>query len=161
LAALPKTITATNQDIDTAKLIVTIGVDLHEESPIVFLRVRKAARKGVAVREIAARRSAGRVQGSRWTQCRPGAEAALLAGVARAFLRAAAGLGVLFLAGVDPAADFDEPELAARAIDDAAFVVSLDLFLTESTRRADVVLPAAAVYERNGTLQNWEGRPQP
>jgi NADH-quinone oxidoreductase subunit G len=33
--------------------------------------------------------------------------------------------------------------------------------LTESSRRADVVLPAAAVYERDGTLSNWEGRPQP
>ena len=65
LAALPKTITAANQDIDTAKLIVTIGVDLHEESPIVFLRVRKAGRKGVPVREISARRSAGNVQGAR------------------------------------------------------------------------------------------------
>jgi NADH-quinone oxidoreductase subunit G len=285
LAALPKTITATNQDIDAAKLIVTVGVDLHEESPIVFLRVRKAARKGVQVREIGARRSSGRVSGATWTPCRPGEEAALLAGVARALesrgnsgldpftraamqgveatteaqelaaalqgvhgsvvvlagerlaavpgalglawnitaavggrfgwiprkagargaawaglhpallpggrsvenqddraafgdvwgidppaargrnaraiLQRASDLGVLVLAGVDPATDFEDAVLGARAVNDAPFVVALDLFLTESSRRADVVLPAAAVYERNGTITNWEGRPQP
>src|SRR5262249_54007037 len=80
---------------------------------------------------------------------------------ARAILRAGAGLGVLFLAGVDPATDFEDAAVAARGIDDASFVVALDLFLTESSKQADVVLPAAAVYERDGTLQNWEGRPQP
>ena len=285
IQALPKTSTATNQDIDSAKLIVTIGVDLHEESPIVFLRVRKTARKGTAVHEIGPRRTSGTIPGSSWLPCRPGGEAALLAGIARALetrgnagidpftraamasaasgaeiealaaalqsahgsvvvlvgerlaetpgalglawnitaaigakfgyvprkagargaiwaglhpaalpggrsvssdedraafgevwgidppsargrdsrgiMRAAAGLGVLFLAGADPVTDFGDAELASRALDDAAFVVSLDLFLTESTRRADVVLPAAAVYERGGTLSNWEGRAQP
>ncbi|HJT36937.1 MAG TPA: molybdopterin-dependent oxidoreductase, partial [Actinomycetota bacterium] len=80
---------------------------------------------------------------------------------ARAILQNASGLGVLFLAGVDPASDFEDRELAARALDDAPFVVVLDLFFTESSRRADVVLPAAAVYERDGTITNWEGRAQP
>jgi NADH-quinone oxidoreductase subunit G len=288
LAALPKSITATNQDIDSAKLIVTVGVDLHEESPIVFLRLRKAARKGVAVREIGPRRTTKRISGAAWTPCRPGGEAAVMAGIARAleargnsgldpFTRAAmqnadpgipadqieaiaaalqsahgsvvvlagdglasvpgalalawnvtaaigakfgwvarkagargaiwaglhpgllpggrsvaseddraafgevwgidppavrgrdaraifdnaANLGALFLAGADPVTDFEDTELAERALGDAPFVVALDLFLTESARRADVVLPAAAVYERDGTLTNWEGRPQP
>ena len=284
LAAIPRTITATNQDIDAAKLIVMIGTDLHQESPIVFLRVRKAARRGTPVRQIGPRRTSGEIAGATWTRCRPGEESALLAGVARALesrgnsgfdpftraamqgveataeaqelaaalqgvhgsvvvlageqlaavpgalglawniaaavggkfgwiprkagargaawaglhpallpggrsvendedraafgevwgidppskrgrdaraiLRSASGLGVLVMAGVDPATDFQERELAARALDDVPFVVALDLFLTESSRRADVVLPAAAVYERDGTLQNWEGRRQ-
>jgi NADH-quinone oxidoreductase subunit G len=80
---------------------------------------------------------------------------------AREILSGAKGLGVLFLAGADPVSDSGDAETAARALDEAGFVVSLDLFLTESSRRADVVLPAAAVYERDGTLSNWEGRTQP
>ena len=288
LAALPKSITATNQDIDSAKLIVMVGVDLHEESPIVFLRVRRAARKGIAVREIGPRRTTKKISGATWTACRPGGEAAVLAGIARAleargnsgmdpFTRAAmqnadpgipadqieaiaaglqsahgsvvvlggdalvsipgalalawnvtaaiggkfgwvtrkagargaiwaglhpvllpggrsvaseedraafgdvwgidppaargrdaraifgdaANLGALFLAGADPVTDFEDTELVERAMGDAPFVIALDLFMTESARRADVVLPAAAAYERDGTLTNWEGRPQP
>jgi NADH-quinone oxidoreductase subunit G len=35
-----------------------------------------------------------------------------------------------------------------------AFVVVQDLFLTETARRADVVLPAASAYEKNGTVTN-------
>jgi len=35
-----------------------------------------------------------------------------------------------------------------------AFVVAQDLFLTETARRADVVLPAASAYEKNGTVTN-------
>ena len=67
----------------------------------------------------------------------------------------------MLLAGADPVTDFDDREQAARGLDDAPFVVALDLFLTESARRADVVLPAAAAYEREGTVLNWEGRPRP
>ncbi|MGZ4120096.1 MAG: NADH-quinone oxidoreductase subunit G [Actinomycetota bacterium] len=285
LAALPATATATNEDIDAAKVILCVGVDLHEESPIVFLRVRKAARKGAAVREIGPRRTTAKVHGARWTACRAGGEAAALAGLARALeirgntgidpsTRAAtqgidpsdeiselaaalqgahgsvvvlagerlaatpgalglawniaaaiggkfgwipraggargaswaglhptllpggrsvsdedgraafgsawgidppaargrnareifanaANLGVLYLVGADPEADFEAPDAAARALDAAPFVVAQDLFLTESTKHADVVLPAAALYERAGTVTNWEGRAQP
>ncbi len=35
-----------------------------------------------------------------------------------------------------------------------AFVVVQDLFLTETVRRADVVLPASSAYEKNGTVTN-------
>jgi NADH-quinone oxidoreductase subunit G len=35
-----------------------------------------------------------------------------------------------------------------------AFVVVQDLFLTETARRADVVLPASSAYEKNGTVTN-------
>jgi len=274
LRALPRSETATNQDIDTAKAILIVGSDLHEESPIVFLRVRKAARKaGAGVHEIGPRRTTSNVARARWTPCKPGAEASVLAWLARALsargisidapssdgapdmealaaelvaargsvvvlagdrlagtpgalglawnialaldgafgwvprkggargalwaglhpnllpggrdvgdagvaeawgrdlpaapgrdaraIMSDAGLGVLYLVGVDPVTDGGDPAGAARAIQGAQFVVAQDLFLTPSARLADVVLPAAAVYERDGTLSNWEGRPQP
>ncbi|MCA2964607.1 MAG: NADH-quinone oxidoreductase subunit NuoG [Acidobacteriaceae bacterium] len=41
-----------------------------------------------------------------------------------------------------------------------AFVVVQDLFLTETAQRADVVLPAASAYEKNGTVTNVCGQVQ-
>ncbi|HVL33691.1 MAG TPA: molybdopterin-dependent oxidoreductase, partial [Actinomycetota bacterium] len=35
-----------------------------------------------------------------------------------------------------------------------------DMFVTETTKHADVLLPVAALYERAGTVINWEGRAQ-
>jgi NADH-quinone oxidoreductase subunit G len=79
---------------------------------------------------------------------------------ARAILEASADLGLLMLAGVDPANDFGDATLGRRALERAPFVVAQDLLLTESGRRAHVVLPANAFAEREGTLTNWEGRAQ-
>jgi NADH-quinone oxidoreductase subunit G len=42
----------------------------------------------------------------------------------------------------------------------AECLVVQDLFLTETARQADVVLPAASVYEKNGTLTNVTGEVQ-
>ncbi len=59
----------------------------------------------------------------------------------------AADLDVLWVVGANPLA---RHSLAS----DHAFVVVQDLFLTETARRADVVLPAASAYEKNGTVTN-------
>ncbi len=64
----------------------------------------------------------------------------------------------LVLLGADPAADFPDRQLARQALAGAGFVVAVDAFLTESSRQADVVLPAAAFAERHGTTTNIEGR---
>ena len=64
----------------------------------------------------------------------------------------------LVLLGADPAVDFPDRQLARRALAGAGFVVAVDTFLTESSRQADVVLPAAAFAERRGTTTNMEGR---
>jgi len=40
------------------------------------------------------------------------------------------------------------------------FVVVQDMFLTETAQRADVVLPAASAYEKNGTVTNGCGEVQ-
>lgn len=71
---------------------------------------------------------------------------------------AAAGqLGGLLVAGVDPG-DLADPRLAEQALDNAGFVVSLEIRPSAVTRRADVVLPVAPAAEKSGTFLDWEGR---
>ena len=73
---------------------------------------------------------------------------------------AAAGqIGCLILCGADPVRDmvgFD----GGAVLSGAGFVVAIDLFLTESSRQADVVLPALGFTEKKGTVTNLEGRVQ-
>jgi NADH-quinone oxidoreductase subunit G len=56
-------------------------------------------------------------------------------------------LDALWMVGANPHAH--QPFAASNA-----FVVVQDLFLTETAKRADVVLPAASAYEKNGTVTN-------
>ena len=79
---------------------------------------------------------------------------------ARDVLSGAGETGVLFLAGVDPAWDFGDATLGSRGLDAAPFIVATDLLMTSSNRKANVLLPASAWPERDGTLTDWEGRPQ-
>jgi NADH-quinone oxidoreductase subunit G len=78
-----------------------------------------------------------------------------------AILRAAAEgrLGVLLLAGVDLVRDYGSRELAERALDNT-FVIAVDHALTDTTRRADVLLPGATHAETEGSFTDWEGRVQ-
>ncbi|SFW47778.1 NADH-quinone oxidoreductase subunit G [Amycolatopsis australiensis] len=69
-------------------------------------------------------------------------------------------LGGLVVGGVDPF-DLPDPDLALRALDNAGFVVSLELRHSAVTERADVVLPVAASDEKAGSYLNWEGRTRP
>ena len=64
----------------------------------------------------------------------------------------------LVLLGADPIADFPDRSLARRGVQGAGFVVAIDCFLTESSKKADVILPAATYAERPGTFTNLEGR---
>jgi anaerobic selenocysteine-containing dehydrogenase len=64
----------------------------------------------------------------------------------------------LVLLGADPAQDFPDRRLATQALDTAGFVVAVDCFVTDSTSRADVILPVASYAERSGTFTNLEGR---
>jgi len=48
----------------------------------------------------------------------------------------------------------------AKALDQIEFLVVADLFLTETARRADIVLPAAGWGEKDGTFTNTERRVQ-
>ncbi len=72
---------------------------------------------------------------------------------------AAAGkIDVLVLLGADPLVDVADRSLARRAVAGARTVISLDRFLTASSRQADVVLPVSGMAETEGTTTNLEGR---
>jgi NADH-quinone oxidoreductase subunit G len=66
----------------------------------------------------------------------------------------------LMLMGADPVRDVPDGALAAEALDAAEFTVALDLFVTDSGRRADVILPVMGFAEKDGTVTNLEGRVQ-
>jgi NADH-quinone oxidoreductase subunit G len=61
------------------------------------------------------------------------------------------------IGGVDPA-DLPDPALARAALENAGFVVSLEVRASEVSRAADVVFPVAPVTDKSGTFVNWEGR---
>jgi NADH-quinone oxidoreductase subunit G len=65
---------------------------------------------------------------------------------------------VLVLVGADPLADFPDRVLARRALDAVDTVIAVDGFLSQSTRRADVFLPATLWGEKSGSTTNLEGR---
>ncbi len=69
-------------------------------------------------------------------------------------------LEVLYVAGADPATEVPDASAWRAARQGTAFVVVQDCFLTETARDADVVLPALAYAEKDGTVCNLEGRVQ-
>jgi predicted molibdopterin-dependent oxidoreductase YjgC len=81
---------------------------------------------------------------------------------AREILQACADreVDVLFLIGVDPLRDVPDAALAERALSNTRHVVVQSLELGSLEAFADAFLPAAAWAEREGTVTDWEGRPQ-
>ncbi len=72
---------------------------------------------------------------------------------------AAAGkIDCLILLGADPMADVPDSSLVQRAFTQVKNLISIDTMINDSNRNADVVLPAAAYGEKNGTTTNLEGR---
>jgi NADH-quinone oxidoreductase subunit G len=69
-------------------------------------------------------------------------------------------VSAILLVGADPVRDMPDGANAALALERASFVVAIDQFLTDSSRLADVVLPADGFSEKDGTVTNLEGRVQ-
>ena len=68
-------------------------------------------------------------------------------------------IDVLVLLGADPMNDFVDRDLALRGLRGAGVVIAVDLFANDSAALcADIVLPAAAPTECDGTFTNLEGR---
>ena len=65
-------------------------------------------------------------------------------------------IGALVVGGLDPLDGANSSQALAGL--EKAFVVSLEIAPSEVTKRADVVLPVAAITEKNGSFLNWEGR---
>jgi NADH-quinone oxidoreductase subunit G len=76
---------------------------------------------------------------------------------AREMLHPDSGLPALYIVAADVAA---ESEIYRAALETTDFVVVQDLFLTETARLADVVLPAKGTAERDGSYTNLERRVQ-
>ena len=64
----------------------------------------------------------------------------------------------LVLLGADPLVDVADADLARRAVAGARHIVAIDTFMSATTSHADIVLPAAAYAEKDGTTTNLEGR---
>ena len=66
----------------------------------------------------------------------------------------------LYLMGENPALSDPNLNRTRKALESVEFLVSQDIFLTESAEFADVVLPAACFAEKDGTFTNTERRVQ-
>ncbi len=67
-------------------------------------------------------------------------------------------IDVLVLLGADPMVDVPDLALARKGVAGAKTVIAIDTFITASVGEANIVLPAAAPDEREGTFTNLEGR---
>jgi NADH-quinone oxidoreductase subunit G len=74
-------------------------------------------------------------------------------GLSREQMLATQGLDVLWVVGANPLKD-------ATLASTNAFVVVQEMFMTETAKRADIILPAASAYEKNGTVTNVCGEVQ-
>ncbi|MBS1827706.1 MAG: NADH-quinone oxidoreductase subunit NuoG [Acidobacteria bacterium] len=83
----------------------------------------------------------------------PGLKPVANPGLALPEILAAADLDLLWVVGANP---LSRGTLAAKN----AFVVVQEMFLTETAKQADIVLPAASAYEKSGTVTNVTGEVQ-
>lgn len=67
----------------------------------------------------------------------------------------------MFIVGENPASSFPRPSWVRKALESLEFLAVADIFLTETARLADIVLPSASFAEKEGTFTNFEGRTQP
>lgn len=234
LAGLPVAIA----DLEQADAFVLAAFDPSEELPIVWLRMRKALRRGVPAVVISARPIDAERDAALVIRAEPGGEAAALAtlaadppdwlraakaplylagatlesrpdgeGVARALagcattvsgpdalertgvlMRAPNAMGAqragllpgpggvaggqiiasaaegrikaLYLVGVDPLRTFPDRALVEKALRTVELLIVQDIAPSATAGKAHVVLAAAALPEKEGTITNVEGRSQ-
>jgi len=64
----------------------------------------------------------------------------------------------MYIVGENPVLSFPNSRLVAEILASLDFLVVQDMFLTETAKLANVVLPAASFAEKDGTFTNFEGR---
>lgn len=70
------------------------------------------------------------------------------------------GMDAVYILGEDVVSMYPDAGFARGALSKAGFIVVQDIFLTETAKMADVVLPGASYAEKDGTFTNQEGRVQ-
>ena len=63
-----------------------------------------------------------------------------------------------YIVGENPALSFPNSRLVIESLASLDFLVVQDMFLSETAKLANVVLPAASFAEKEGTFTNFEGR---
>ena len=66
----------------------------------------------------------------------------------------------MYIVGENPALSFPNSRLITEILGSLDFLVVQDMFLTETAKLANVILPAASFAEKEGTFTNFEGRVQ-
>ncbi len=69
-------------------------------------------------------------------------------------------LKAMYIMGEDPVLTDPDANHSRKAIDGLEFLVVQDIFMTETAKYADVILPAALYAEKDGTFTNTERRVQ-
>jgi NADH-quinone oxidoreductase subunit G len=69
-------------------------------------------------------------------------------------------LECLYVIGEDTVAEHRDTAFVTEALSKLKFLVVQDIFLTDTAKVADVVLPGATTVEKEGTVTNQEGRVQ-
>ena len=69
-------------------------------------------------------------------------------------------MDAVYILGEDVVSMYPDAGFARGALSRAGFIVVQDIFLTETAKMADVVLPGASYAEKDGTFTNQEGRVQ-
>jgi formate dehydrogenase (NADP+) alpha subunit len=69
-------------------------------------------------------------------------------------------LKAMYIVGENPALSDADVQHVERALEQLEFLVVQDMFLSETAKLADVVLPAASFVEKDGTFTNTERRVQ-
>jgi formate dehydrogenase alpha subunit len=69
-------------------------------------------------------------------------------------------LKALYIMGENPLRAMPQPDRVKNALKNLEFIVVQDILNSETARIADVVLPAAAISEKEGSVTNLEGRIQ-
>jgi len=64
----------------------------------------------------------------------------------------------MYIMGENPVLSFPNSRLVTEILASLDFLVVQDMFLTETAKLANVVLPAASFAEKEGTFTNFEGR---
>ena len=69
-------------------------------------------------------------------------------------------LKALYIMGENPLRALPEPDRVKRALKNLKFIVVQDILNSQTVKIADVVLPAAPISEKKGSITNLEGRIQ-